>query len=329
MIFQSPKLIQSPLVSVVIITYNQEHYIRQCIDSVLAQKTDFDYEIIIGEDCGTDQTRDICIEYHNSYSDKIKLVLNSKNLGVVGNWVNCIKESRGKYILQCAGDDFWHNNSKIQIQISYMEKYSNCGVLHTDFDELNIDTNKTITSYIKTNRIKIPEGRIQKEIFQGNVKMCAPTLCFRKETIDQYIDFRAYIEHRFPIEDWPTLIILSKYSDINYLSISTVTYRRGHESISNPGSYINIIDRFSREKKMYHYLCKLFSDDLRYDEVGYDIYINNVLLNLAYKKRDFKNARKFAKSMLGLGDNSFRARMSQYYLGFYIFCLLKAIKKIR
>ena len=72
-------------VSVCIFVYNLEKYISQAIESVLMQKTNFQYEIIIGEDMSTDHTRDICISYQKSYPDKIRLLLREKNLGMTKN----------------------------------------------------------------------------------------------------------------------------------------------------------------------------------------------------------------------------------------------------
>jgi len=325
MLIQSKDYLKNPLVSVLIITYNQQHYISQCIESVLEQESDFPFEIIIGEDFGSDNTRNICIAYQQKYPDIIKLILHESNGGVVNNWLTCIQSARGKYIAQCAGDDYWHNPDKLQLQFDYMESNPDCGIIHTDFDELNIVSNKIINSVYKTDSINIKQGYLQKEIFDGSLKMCAATICFRKDLFDKYIPVEKYLELSFPIEDWPTLLILSHYSKVDYLDISTVTYRKGHESISNPRSYEKTIDRFTREKRMYKYLCDLFPDDLQYVEKDYDIYSNGVLLGLAHKRGDVDKAKEFATKMLELGDRSLRTRLSVNWLGFWCFSLMKKL----
>jgi glycosyltransferase involved in cell wall biosynthesis len=327
MLIQSKDYIKNPLVSVLIISYNQEHYISQCIESVLEQETDYPFEIIIGEDCGTDSTQNICIEYQRKYPDIIKLILHEKNGGVVNNWLACIKHASGKYITSCAGDDYWHNPHKLKLQFDYMELNPDCGVLHTDFDELNTVSNTIINSVYKSQSIKVKQGYLQKEIFDGSLKMCAATICYRKDLFDKYIPVEKYLELNFPIEDWPTLLILSHYTKINYLDVSTVTYRKGHESISNPRSYEKTIDRFTREKRMYKYLCDMFPGDLEYDEKGYDIYVNGVLLSLAYKRRDATKAKEFAGNMLKLGDKSWRTHLSTNWFGFWMWWLLKQVAR--
>jgi len=108
-------------VSICIITYNQEEYIGKVLDYLINQKTDFRYEIIIGEDCSQDSTRDICLQYQKRYPELINLILQKENLGLIGNFTSAISECQGKYIALCAGDDFWIDELKIQKQVQFLE----------------------------------------------------------------------------------------------------------------------------------------------------------------------------------------------------------------
>lgn len=120
---------QSPLVSVCIITYNHEEYIAQAIESVLEQKTDFFFEIIIGEDESSDNTRKIVIDYKNRYPDKIKLVFNDRSNVIhingrpTGRWnlIQTLAAATGKYIAVLEGDDYWTNPLKLQKQVALLE----------------------------------------------------------------------------------------------------------------------------------------------------------------------------------------------------------------
>ena len=112
------------LASVVIITYNQQDFIAQAIESVLAQKVDFHYEIIIGEDMGPDNTRAICEQYAAKY-DFIHVLPRTKNLGVAGNWCDCVQNAQGKYIFMLDGDDYWTAPNKMQMQVDFMELHEN------------------------------------------------------------------------------------------------------------------------------------------------------------------------------------------------------------
>lgn len=315
-----------PIVSIIILTYNQEKTIRQTVESILAQITDYEFEIIIGEDFGLDKTREICKQYVEQY-DYVFMPDRSQNLGIVANWLDCISYAKGEYLMGCAGDDYWHNVNKIQLQVDYMKEHPNCGVLHTDCNVLYHD--KKLSENL-LRKHTIVEGLIQKEIFSGAVKMVAPTFCIRKSLFDQYIPKDDFVKYKFPVEDWPTLIILSYYSEINYLPVSTVTYRRGHESLSNLGSYKRIVQKYEREKVMYEYLCKMFPDTLHYDENTYDVYVNNILLNLAYKKLDYNSANIYGKNYFKLTNDQGtdkKARFSKNPMLFLIFAFLKKIRQ--
>ena len=123
---------KSPLVSINVVTYNHEKYIEQCLDSILNQKTDFKFEIILGEDDSTDNTRAICKEYAHQYPNKIRLFLRSRkdviyiNGNPTGrfNFMENLKAAKGKYIALCEGDDYWTDPLKLQKQVDFLESHS-------------------------------------------------------------------------------------------------------------------------------------------------------------------------------------------------------------
>ena len=104
-------------VSIAMVTYNHEKFIAKALDSVLMQRTDFDYEIVIGEDCSSDNTRNIVIEYKRRYPDNIVLFLNEKNLGMYGNCSQVFQACQGEYIAVLEGDDYWTSPDKLQKQV--------------------------------------------------------------------------------------------------------------------------------------------------------------------------------------------------------------------
>ncbi len=115
------------MVSVIMPVYNHEDYLAEAIESVLQQKTTFKYELIIGEDCSTDKSREIVKEYYRRYPDIIRPILWKKNVGNIRNG-NVLRElTRGKYIAPCEGDDYWCDKDKLQKQVDFLEtnsKYS-------------------------------------------------------------------------------------------------------------------------------------------------------------------------------------------------------------
>ncbi|ADY51388.1 glycosyl transferase family 2 [Pseudopedobacter saltans DSM 12145] len=114
------------MVSICCITYNQEKYIGHAIESFLMQKTNFKYEVIIGDDCSTDRTCEIMESYCQMHPNKIKLLKNVQNLGGTKNQVKVIREAKGKYIAICDGDDYWTDPLKLQKQVDFMEANPDC-----------------------------------------------------------------------------------------------------------------------------------------------------------------------------------------------------------
>lgn len=117
-------------VSVCVQTYNHQNFIADCLDSILMQQTTFPFEIILGEDASSDDTRNICKEYAKKYPTKIKLFLRSRDDVVYmfgkptgrHNVVQNFKSAKGKYIAICEGDDYWTDPLKLQRQIDFLEK---------------------------------------------------------------------------------------------------------------------------------------------------------------------------------------------------------------
>ena len=114
---------KKPLLSVCVITYNQEKYIKNCLDSILMQKTKFRIEIVVAEDCSPDSTRDILLEYKAKYPDVFNLVLHDKNIGVNMNSASARVAAKGKYLAFLEGDDFWIDENKLQIQVDFLEAH--------------------------------------------------------------------------------------------------------------------------------------------------------------------------------------------------------------
>lgn len=117
------RICQRPLVSVVMTTYNHEKFIREAIEGVLAQKADFEYELIIGEDCSQDATREICFEYQRRFPDRIRVLWSDGNVYKCnGNERRCRHRVRGRFLAFCEGDDYWTDPFKLQKQVGLMER---------------------------------------------------------------------------------------------------------------------------------------------------------------------------------------------------------------
>lgn len=119
--------------SVLFIVYNHEEYLRQSLDGILAQECSFDYEIVVGEDCSTDHSRDILREYADKYPDKFVLLFRDKNFGrPTMNVYDTGQHCKGDYIAFLEGDDYWTDTKKLQKQVDFLDSHPDyMGCTHT------------------------------------------------------------------------------------------------------------------------------------------------------------------------------------------------------
>lgn len=216
-----------PKVSVCIQAYNHVHYIRQCLDSILTQVTDFSYEIILGEDESSDGTRHLCLEYADRFPDKIRLFLRSRkdviyvNGAATGryNFLENLKTARGKYIALCDGDDFWTDSLKLQKQASYLDQHIRCSAVFTD----NIGVDRS-GKFIKEQR-RVPPGIKSIEtslLLQGNV-IHTSSFMFRADILtDKVIRF----VRPMPYGDMAIFLAASTFGPIRHIPDLTSAYRR-------------------------------------------------------------------------------------------------------
>lgn len=112
-----------PAVSVAVITYNMERYLPQLLDSIFKQKVNFEYEVIVDDDCSPDNSRNILHQYKEKYPDILKLSLRETNVGGSKNMYGVLKQCQGKYIAILEGDDWWEADDKLQYQYDFMEAH--------------------------------------------------------------------------------------------------------------------------------------------------------------------------------------------------------------
>jgi glycosyltransferase involved in cell wall biosynthesis len=116
-----------PKVSVCVTTYNQEKYIAQCLESLVTQNCDFDFEVIVGEDCSTDNTREIVRQYAERYPIIIKPLFHKENVGGEKNYLLVHEQAKGNYICIVDGDDY-ALPGKLQAQVDFMDKTPDCNI---------------------------------------------------------------------------------------------------------------------------------------------------------------------------------------------------------
>ncbi len=196
-----------PMVSVALVTYKHEAYIREALDSILMQRVNFSYEIVVGDDCSPDGTQDILREYADRHPGRFVLLLREKNLGATANSYDIKCHCTGRYIAQLEGDDFWTDPDKLQKQVDFLEAHPEyIGTVHMQnvVDE-NSCPIKGINGYCEPGRFTMKDYLVE-----GNLPGQTATLVYRniyRNPLHDYsIEARA---HDFRSDVTVTLILLS------------------------------------------------------------------------------------------------------------------------
>jgi glycosyltransferase involved in cell wall biosynthesis len=159
-------------------TYNHEKFISQAIESVLCQRTTFSVEVVIGEDCSTDNTLAICRQYEAQYPDQVRIIASEHNIGMHANYRRTIEACRGKYIAMCDGDDWFTDENKLQIQVEQLEN-SGAAMCYTRSERRGEDGSSAI----------YPEGRLHSSIgdmlILNTAENCT-TLALKSKILDYY-----------------------------------------------------------------------------------------------------------------------------------------------
>lgn len=219
--------VPEPMVSIRTSAYNHAGYIRECIEGILNQKTDFKFEYIIGEDFSTDGTREIVFEYAEKYPDVIRVITADRNLGMKMNGQRCIDACRGKYIAICEGDDFWIDSYKLQKQVDYMESHPECAVCATEGYRLNQATGEM--AELPTLGL---ETYTPQDFLEGNQIFTLTTLTRASWAREFYTEIEP-IAPRFMMGDYTLWLYMLTRGTIHKLSDKCAVYRELSQSASH------------------------------------------------------------------------------------------------
>jgi len=221
------RLCQNPLVSVLMITYNHERYIGAAIEGVINQKTDFPFELIIGEDCSPDNTRAVALDYQKRYPHIIRVIVSDRNVGMHLNSKRMEKRVRGEYIAVCEGDDRWSDQTKLQKQITFLEQHPDYGAICTSCE---IEKNGVVAG--RTPGI---DEECDVELAHLLFANIIPTLtvCCRRSVSERYWLEMGKVFRDERMGDLPLWCWMSLHSKIRYIPACTAVYRHLEESASH------------------------------------------------------------------------------------------------
>lgn len=234
--------------SICVITYNHSEFIKQCLEGALNQKFEFDYEIVISDDCSNDDTVLICRQYQENNPDLITLLTSERNNGMAFNWYKAIQACSGEFIAICEGDDYWISENKVMTQFDYMSENPNCNLCFHDVE---------ITGSSKPqNFYFFPSDKdilsFKDVILNHQIPTCS--MMIRR---DAFMNKIPKIFYKFPVCDIPVHLILTERGYAFHIREKFSVYRVNEFSITNNKNRNSF--RYMRLIKMYFSLLLVFN----------------------------------------------------------------------
>ena len=274
------------MVSVCCMTYNQEKYIRRCLDSLLNQECSFQYEIIVHDDASTDGTSKIVKEYYEKYSEIIKPILQKENQYSKGIIIpaNIIMQPKGKYFAICEGDDYWTDSHKLEKQVAAMEQNSSCHLCLHSVQGINEDEtpNGIVYPNFKLDTGVLSGKRLLDLICTNEYVFQTTSYFMRTDELREYFNNLPVFRKVSATGDTPYLLYFSTLGDVYYISDTMSCYR--HTDLEhNPrkAKYVNteekIVAHYNKQIQMmeefdkytsgkFHKLCQRKIDGYHFDK---------------------------------------------------------------
>lgn len=214
----------NPKVSVMSTTYNHERFIAQTVESVLSQETDFPFEMVVGEDCSTDQTRPILRDLQHKYPQSLRLLLREQNWGRRRNFLDTLHTCTGEYTAILDGDDFWIDPKKLQRQADYLDQHSSCALcFHPVYKQLERPPGEDSVAPAPRQPHTPPlvkDTYTAQDLARGNfIATCS--VMFRSRLLETLPEWIMDV----PAADWPLFMLLAQQGDIGYLPQFMGVYR--------------------------------------------------------------------------------------------------------
>jgi predicted O-linked N-acetylglucosamine transferase (SPINDLY family)/predicted SAM-dependent methyltransferase/GT2 family glycosyltransferase len=209
-------------VSVFMLAYNHEKFIAQAIDSILMQEVDFEYEIVIGEDCSTDNTRQIVIDYQKKNPEKIRLLLPETNLGMHTNAINTYRACQGQYIAVLEGDDYWISPDKLKKQVDFLDQHSDFTICFTNSLLFWEDSDREPEVFLNERAEKFT---IEYLLFRNFIS--TPSVMYRNKIITEFPSWYTNLG----MGDWSLYILLAEQGRIGFIDEVMSAYRNHSQGV--------------------------------------------------------------------------------------------------
>lgn len=267
------------MVSVCMITYNHENFIHEAIEGVLMQKTNFSIELIIGEDCSTDNTRKIVLEYAEKYPDIIRPLLPDSNLGMIKKFFKSMEATKGKYIALCEGDDFWTDQYKLQKQVDFLEENESIVAVTTNATVCDNNGNTIQKEKIVVSPDNKDGAYNLHEFFRKGIQYPTLTVVFRNRDLD-YITTNMHKMANPFLGNWTLWVLLHTLGDFYFINQVTASYRVNPNSVTHT---VNAVKRWEADFMIRRKLVEIIPSE--YHRYLKDDTYTYHMMGMAYRKQ--------------------------------------------
>lgn len=244
--------------SVHLITYNNEKYIEATIKSILKQKVNFNYEVVVSDDCSSDDTFAIIENYKNRYPKLFKVFKNESRLGILKNFKSTLDKCIGDFVFPLAGDDFLKHENSLQKMVNVISKDVSLGFIDCGFDKYHENSNKTI-DFANKESILLKKLDYKKAILLGKISPIG--ICFNRLLLLKHVDFTTYINKDITIDDYPTLVDLVMHTNFKRINEPLVVYRIYDDSFSHQRDFEKQYFLANQMKSLFDYFSNKYNFD--------------------------------------------------------------------
>src|SRR6266567_4559690 len=231
-------LVSDPLVSVVMPTYNHERYLRDAIEGVVGQKTNYPFELIISDDCSIDGTLGIALRYQHEYPMLIRVLSSDGRVGMHENDARIYATVRGMYMAFCEGDDSWHRADKLSEQVALLEKDPRIALVCSSWRTVSDDGVVLVNDVLALDKTCVHPFGLD-EILSGYVKTL--TVCTKTALIQRALRESPLCKTgRYPFGDAPMWVEASQHGDCLCLPEEYATYRLSRNSVTRPRDIMDV-----------------------------------------------------------------------------------------
>ncbi len=296
----------TPKVSVVVTTYNQEDTLAATLDSILEQQTDFTFEILVSDDASTDGTQAVGRSYAARFPEIVKYHRNDRNRGIRDNYFDTLLRARGEYIADCAGDDFWTDPRRLSDAVALLDASADTVMVVTDWQYFHPEASDSAARFTPSpgapyaehkrfakgemlldvlNHSERPVVHLGASVYRASV--------FR-EAYSRFPDI--FRESYIPCEDLQLKALYAARGCIEFIPRPTLAYRVGHSSATSTESALKSFDFYLASLRLTYRLAEIFNVSAEEIRSGCTA-LADYLVWLAFSSRDRRRlavAREFA-----------------------------------